>query len=207
MATYVSHSMNQDDNGTITAYPLSWPRSWKRTHFQQRSRFGDRSLSRAREEVDRQVRLMGGRSLVISSNIELRLDGLPRSGQKQPSDRGVAVYFDFKRKPFAFACDKWSAVEDNLWAIGKHIENLRESERWGVGELEQAFMGYAQLAAPAGASWWDVLGVSQSAGEEEIRIAYRTLAKRHHPDLGGDRAEFDKIQTAYETAQIGRSSS
>ncbi|CAE8720516.1 unnamed protein product, partial [Polarella glacialis] len=33
----------------------------------------------------------------------------------------------------------------------------------------------------------------------EIRAAYRKLAMIHHPDKGGDKEEFQKIQGAYET--------
>lgn len=47
--------------------------------------------------------------------------------------------------------------------------------------------------------YYDILGVSKSATDEEIKIAYRKLAKTHHPDKGGDKNKFQEIQTAYET--------
>lgn len=47
--------------------------------------------------------------------------------------------------------------------------------------------------------YYDVLGVSKSATDEEIKTAYRKLAKRHHPDKGGDKNKFQEIQKAYET--------
>lgn len=51
-------------------------------------------------------------------------------------------------------------------------------------------------------SLYDVLGVARGASEEEIRAAYRRLAKRYHPDFNpGDRAaeaRFKEISAAYE---------
>jgi curved DNA-binding protein CbpA len=41
------------------------------------------------------------------------------------------------------------------------------------------------------------LGVNKDADEKDIKNAYRTLAKKHHPDKGGDPEEFRKVQHAY----------
>jgi len=43
-----------------------------------------------------------------------------------------------------------------------------------------------------------ILNVSPHATDEEIHRAYRKLASTHHPDLGGDKEEFQKILNAYE---------
>lgn len=43
------------------------------------------------------------------------------------------------------------------------------------------------------------LGVAKNATPEDIKKAYRRLAAIHHPDKGGDTAEFQKVQAAYET--------
>ena len=49
-----------------------------------------------------------------------------------------------------------------------------------------------------GPSLYDALGVSREASGAEIRKAYLTLSRTHHPDKGGDPEEFKKIQKAYE---------
>ena len=48
-------------------------------------------------------------------------------------------------------------------------------------------------------SYYDVMGVSRTADQKEIKKAYRKLALRLHPDKGGDEEKFKKISKAYET--------
>lgn len=47
--------------------------------------------------------------------------------------------------------------------------------------------------------YYSILGVPRGASEEEIKRAYRKLAMQHHPDRGGDQAQFQQIQEAYDT--------
>jgi DnaJ-class molecular chaperone len=48
--------------------------------------------------------------------------------------------------------------------------------------------------------YYEVLGVSPDAGAEEIKRAYRQLARRYHPDISGDDrgAVFKELTRAYE---------
>lgn len=48
-------------------------------------------------------------------------------------------------------------------------------------------------------SFYDTLGVSENASQDEIKKAFRRLASQHHPDKGGDKARFQEIQQAYDT--------
>ena len=47
--------------------------------------------------------------------------------------------------------------------------------------------------------YYQTLGVSENAGPDEIKKAYRSLANKHHPDKGGDQAKFKDISVAYDT--------
>lgn len=47
-------------------------------------------------------------------------------------------------------------------------------------------------------SYYDILGVKKSASADEIKKAFRKLARKHHPDAGGDEETFKKINEAYE---------
>ncbi|PHM09207.1 J domain-containing protein [Nostoc sp. 'Peltigera malacea cyanobiont' DB3992] len=140
--------------------------------------------------------------MVISSNVQLRRDGLPYATFREPDDPGVAVYFRIKKKNYALCCDRWLKVKDNLRAIGLHIAAMRGMERWGVGNVEQAFMGYQALPPQTNEKkWWDVLGVNPRPSDEEIKEAYRKLARQHHPDNGGSADQMAAINASYEQAK------
>ena len=47
--------------------------------------------------------------------------------------------------------------------------------------------------------YYSILGVSKDASEGDIKKRYRQLARENHPDKGGDKEKFQKIQEAYET--------
>ena len=186
--------------------PLYWPAGRPRSRFRSTPQFGTGFSQRRREftvgdalsalqgELDR----LGATDIVLSSNLDLRLDGLPRSGQANPTDPGAALYFKLKGRDTVLACDRWAKVQDNIFAIAKHIEALRGMDRWGVGTLEQAFAGYQALPAPE--QWWDVLGVGCQATTAEIEAAYRRLARAAHPDTGGSDASMSRLNAARDQA-------
>ncbi len=46
-------------------------------------------------------------------------------------------------------------------------------------------------------NYYEILGVSEAATTEDVKKAFRDLAKQHHPDIGGDANRFKKIVEAY----------
>jgi curved DNA-binding protein len=45
--------------------------------------------------------------------------------------------------------------------------------------------------------YYKTLGVERNASPDEIKKAYRKMAAKHHPDRGGNKEEFQKVEEAY----------
>lgn len=210
----------------IQAYPLAWPPGWRRISPEQRTRakfvaevkghytsgyqngqpvqaYGrlrDRPLtiSEATRRVLDELRRMSrsDEDVVISTNLELRLDGLPRGNQRAPRDPGAAVYWGKGKTRRCMAVDRYDRVEDNLAAIAATLEAMRAIERHGgAAILDRAFTGFTALPAPE--QPFQVLGVGANASREEVERAYRLLAARHHPDReGGSAEQMSRINAA-----------
>lgn len=174
-----------------TPYPLTWPASWPRSRTRGDAKFNRKvdtgknyletkpvTMAQARDRLDAELTRLGAKEILLSTNVELTLNGVPRGGASTPGDPGVACYFRLKGKDTVLACDRWFRVEDNIVALAKHIEAIRGMERWGVGTVEQVFTGYAALPAPMTRRHWTaVLAVGEHASIDEIHAAYRTAAK------------------------------
>src|SRR5690606_2593615 len=145
-----------------------WPAGWKRTpaHQRTRAKFGKKgqssygswqtknalTIAQALDRVRGELQRMGIRDddLVVSTNLQLRLDGFPRSGQPEPQDPGGAVYWNEPRQrgnpPRCMAIDRYDRVADNLAAVAATLEAMRAIERHGGAEiLERAFTGFTAL--------------------------------------------------------------
>lgn len=149
----------------MNAYPLSWPEGWPRIPFgQQRDAlFGRRdttggkkllglTVTQAVQRVLVELERMNidRQDVIISTNVRTRLDGLPRSGEREPADSGAAAYWqDRQGHKRVIAIDQYTKVADNLAAIAATLDALRAVERHGGARiLERAFTGFTALPAP-----------------------------------------------------------
>lgn len=190
------------------AYPLAWPHSKPRTVATQRkdgkfkSNGRDLTVAVAAGRVEDELSRLGARWPIISSNVELTLSGRPRSGQKEPADPGVCVYFDLAGKPYAMACDRYRTVADNLAAIAAHIDATRAIERHGVASAAETLRAFQALPSPAAPrSCWAVLGLVTGAGTGDIQAAFRRLSADRHPDKpGGSHDAMSELTAARDEA-------
>lgn len=212
---------------TIPAYPLQWPNGWKRTRpdWRTTARFGRASRStgagwqhgraltiaegveRVRAELAR-MRIDDG-DLVISTNLVLRLDGLPRSDQREPDDPGAAVYWrdgtDRAAAPRCMAIDRYDRVADNLAAIAATLDAMRAIERHGGAEiLQRAFTGFLALEHGGADHWTVVFDVPATASPDAVRTAYHRARSKAHPDAASGSVErFARVQAAWVAYQAG----
>lgn len=194
----------------MNAYPLSWPEGWPRTEppFRDRAKFNKRdssgssigyaykrditvadAVSRVFDEI--RAFTKAGRAwridpsdVVISTNMRARNDGLPRPGEREPSDPGVAVYWIEGGKRRVMAIDQYTTVAGNLAAIAATLDAMRAIERHGGARiLERAFTGFTALPAPGTGGWRQVMGLDAAEKDlARVRAAYRRLAAERHPD-------------------------
>jgi hypothetical protein len=218
----------------IEAYPLSWPAAWPRTPAAQRAypRFNrvervqstltpGSSYPRKRElsvydavsRVHSELAKFGVEShtIIISTNVETRRDGTPRSDRRTPDDPGVAVYWadPDSGAQQCMAIDLYTSVAGNLAAVAATIDAMRAIERHGGAQiLKRAFEGFKALPS----STVTALSTDQAAevlqrrtgrassaitsDREVAQKAYREAASSAHPDAGGSTVDFQLVQEA-----------
>lgn len=146
----------------------------------------DRTVYEAASECVMELDRLGARDVVISTNMKLGVrSGEILSGQTEPLDPGVSVFFNYKGQKSAIACDRWTRVADNLYAIAKTIEALRGIDRWGSGEMVRAaFTGFRALPLPQ-RPWRQVFGfsVDETPPVEEVDRRHLEATRRFHPDI------------------------
>lgn len=190
----------------MEAYPLEWPAGYKRTEVRQFSRFerskrGTMAPGAIRNSLLAELRRLGASDIIVSTNIPTTNGGVFYAKFAQPSDPGVAVYFNYDGEPCVFVCDKWRTVTENVRAITLTIEAIRGMDRWGVSDmLKRVFTGF--LALPAPDDPFEVLKIKRPANRATIEQAFKSLAKEHHPDAGGTNEAMAKLTEARRQALL-----
>jgi hypothetical protein len=148
---------------------------------------------------------IGRDEVIVSTNVRTRLDGLPRSGEKEPDDPGAAVYWqpiNSKEPMRCMAIDRYTSVADNLAAIAATLDAMRAIERHGGAQiLDRAFLGFKALPANVERPWREVFGLDGYPQLGVIEDRFKTLVQEHHPDKGGDRNKFEEIVAARKAAR------
>jgi hypothetical protein len=209
---------------TTPAFPLAWPAGWRRAADRTRGRFrsggssiyhGSRALTIAEgtARVLAELKRLGYRDweIVISTNVPLRRDGLPRGTAGEPDDPGVAVYWtDPMDGPQCMAIDIYDRVADNLAAVAASIAALRAIERHGGAQiLRRAFAGFKALPATTESATSAVVAAERLANGSSVRTqdilasrealqrAQREYRARWHPDRnGGDASMWTRGEEA-----------
>lgn len=117
------------------------------------------------------------------------------------ADRAVTVRFVHPRtsREVVLSMADQATPRDNVRVLYLAIEDMRKIEKRGLGEVMES--AYLQLAGPAAADCWSILGVQRGASRELIESAYRTQAKRAHPDAtGGSNAAMVALNRARDEA-------
>src|SRR5687767_15524562 len=121
-----------------SSFPLEWPASKKREAWNRKpSKFRDLGFGKCRDDLLRACKRLGAEDVTLSTNIALRRDGLPYANMPQPSDPGVALYFDLvawtngkrQKKHYALACDQYRKVEENLRALVHTLDAMASIRR------------------------------------------------------------------------------
>lgn len=207
------------------AYPLKWPAGWPRSQVQRSAKFhtvqgptaehawkkkAELSVWDATQRILRALAQMGGKDVVISTDIPLRQDGLPMSNRRAPSDNGAAVYWMLDGESQCMAVDLYDRIADNLAAVAATIDAMRAIERHGGAQiLKRAWMGLKALPASTAPVMTTVQAAEQLAkmaqlpgsatsvlaSADEARRIARIATSHWHPDRNrGSQTEFLLVQ-------------
>lgn len=200
---------------TPQRYPLQWPAHRPRTKNRRTGQFkrnkrainAPDAMRRVQEELER----LGGVWPVLSSNLELRLDGLPRADRAQPLDPGVCLYFTLKGEQFALACDTYTEAAQNIAALAAHLEATRAIERYGVASASDTLEAFKALPPPPRdrvVPWREIFGLRPDFPEGHDREEAEMVINRRwkikigeaHPDSGGSEEAAAEVNAARDAA-------
>lgn len=170
-----------------------------------RSRFRS-TYGQTLRDLESELLHLRARSIVINAGFRsVRNDGWPYAAARPDHPACKLQFVDRNGNTLVFRGEQYNSFEDNLRAIAMTLEALRAVDRYGVVKGEQ-YAGFKQLgqAAPPAPPMnaLDVLcrlsGLFPADVLANPRRAFLFACKRHHPDAGGERSNFEQAQKAYE---------
>ena len=183
-------------------YPLQWLPQQPRTKRPERARFGHHSISNAGVLLVDELRKLGAKNCIISTNLQTKISGGFYANQKV-EDSGVVIYFDLNGEGKAMACDRWDKPEHNLWALNLSISAIRGLERWGGSEfLDGLFTGFKALPTPGQCMNMSIQYFSDVDNLEHLGLKYKKLLKELHPDMGGNSEGFQDMIKQYKQIKV-----
>lgn len=192
--------------------PAIWP-SGTRTQYRKRAHFRV-DWTRAINHLERELRLVGvgyNSTIVIEagySEADIRVDGRPRANARL-LDPAVVISFESKFGPLRYGCDTYDDHLANIRAIALALEALRAVDRYGVTKRGEQYQGWKALPATS-LSYNEALDFLASvtgikptpAVPGHLAAVYRAAAKRLHPDVGGTREEWARLERAKEALSL-----
>ena len=190
---------------------LEWPEGFDRTSDRERekNRRFDVSLATAFDDLEDELERLGVDDFRYSFDARSRqTDGRPYS-RASPEDPAFVLRWSMGGQQFAVACDRWASLRDNVRSVGLYVHEKRKMENrpvtTGESEFANARLPSADESALAGEPpAHAVLDVAPEATPDEIEAAYRERVREVHPDHGGSRAAFQRVQRAREALLEGR---
>lgn len=155
----------------------------------------------------------------------IRVDGMLRADAKV-GHRGVRLSFESKHGPLTYATDVYErrgwgplqAWQANVRAIALAFEALRSVDRHGVSRTGEQYRGWraieagpspstAVFATPEHAARWmadtaadlgrgEQASTSLIANRGQLHSTYAFLARKLHPDAGGDPLDWARLDEA-----------
>jgi hypothetical protein len=199
------------------------PAHWRRAHDERPTSPFDATYSQTLELLERELRELESRESflqVVAGPSGVRLDGRLRAnavvdhpGVMLTIDsraHGTLVYETdrFGRKP-AYKANAGPAWQENLRAIALGLEALRKVERYGIASRGQQYAGYRELGAGGPIELGSAMTLEEAAEllfpddperlidfPDEAAERFRWLAKKAHPDAGGDAEIFRRLTEA-----------
>ncbi len=118
----------------------------------------------------------------------------------EEQDASVALSFEFHGVRYRIESSRAPNTEANIRLLVLMLEGFEQAVQRGYGAWEIYLMPFRDTRTVEKniRAWWSVLRLPPDANEDELKVAYKRLARKHHSDHGGTDEAFRLVQDAYE---------